>query len=122
MRYKYKICTDEQVFIINTAKFAIVIYFDKNREVLICNKLDILYVNNEVSDIEILFDLEKKYSLIKNLQKIKYIFDFIGGEPIDEHKDECKMLGINVHYSFPTDNATRIRIEAIVDYILNKYK
>ena len=123
MRYKYKIYTDEEAFIINTAKFAIKIYFDKNRKVFICKKLDGLYNYNynEINDVEILFDLEKKHSLIKNLQKIKYIFDFIGGEPIGEHKDECKMLGIDVHYSFPTDNAIRIRIEAIVDYILNKY-
>ncbi|MFR4518452.1 MAG: hypothetical protein ACLT40_00635 [Fusobacterium sp.] len=123
MRYKYKIYTNEEKFIINTAKFAIEIYFDRNRKVFICKKLDGLYNYNynEINDVEILFDLEKKHSLIKNLQKIKYIFDFIGGEPIDEHKDECKMLGIDVHYSFPTDNATIIRIEAIVDYILNKY-
>ena len=123
MRYKYKIYTNEEKFIINTAKFAIEIYFDRNRKVFICKKLDGLcnYNYNEINDVEILFDLEKKHSLIKNLQKIKYIFDFIGGEPIDEHKDECKMLGIDVHYSFPTDNATRIRIESIVDYILNKY-
>lgn len=123
MRYKYKIYTNEEKFIINTAKFAIEIYFDRNRKVFICKKLDGLcnYNYNEINDVEILFDLEKKHSLIKNLQKIKYIFDFIGGEPIDEHKDECKILGIDVHYSFPTDNATRIRIESIVDYILNKY-
>lgn len=121
MRYKYKIYTDKEKFIINTAKFAIIIYFDENREVFICKKLDSLYDYDEINDIEILFDLEKKYSLIKNLQKIKYIFDFIGGEPIDEHRDECKMLGIVVHYNFPTDNATRIRIETIIDYILNKY-
>lgn len=123
MRYKYKIYTNEENFIINTAKFAIKIYFDKNRKVFIYKKLDGLcnHNYNEINDVEILFDLEKKHSLIKNLQKIKYIFDFIGGEPIYEHKDECKMLGIDVHYSFPTDNATRIRIEAIVDYILNKY-
>ena len=76
MRYKYKIYTNEEKFIINTAKFAIEIYFDRNRKVFICKKLDGLcnYNYNEINDVEILFDLEKKTFFNKKSSKNKIYF------------------------------------------------
>lgn len=108
MRYKYKIYKNDFALTINNSKFSIEIPFNKLSSIEF-NRRKIHDLDQEISEVDMMFDGNIKETLLEAIQRIMFYFD--------NRKITGRQLGIYFFNSFLMNDDTKNRIISILQNI-----